>query len=160
MRKWLGPLALCAVLALITHASIVHFAPALIMDRAFTMLEQRGTPLHGFQLAPRMTPETQSVVRPSPDLAYSACRFDLAEAANGIRVQMAAYEGYSSLSFFDAKTNNFLTIRGDGKNQDITLTSESSPSSKGIVLIRRLAPNAEDYAKVIEVAQKDACEAL
>nr|WP_245228698.1 DUF1254 domain-containing protein [Pontixanthobacter sp. CEM42] len=117
-----------------------------------------------------MRPDTQSVVRPSPDLAYSACRFDLTQAPGGIRVVMAAYDGYSSLSFFDAQTNNFRTIRGNGEAQEGVLvpkwaTSSQegaiySPSDKGIILIRRLAPTDEDYARVVEAAKGDVCEAL
>ncbi|MBV7258087.1 DUF1254 domain-containing protein [Erythrobacter crassostreae] len=160
MKRLAGPIACSIILALATHAGIVYFAPSFIMDRAYTMIGERGTPVHGFQLAPQMRPDTQSVVRPSPDLAYSGCRFDFGQAANGIRVKMAAYEGYSSLSFFDAQTNNFRTIRGNGEPQEITLTAKDAPSAKGIILIRRLAPTDADYARVIEAAQNDICEAL
>ena len=167
MKRLIGPLALCIVLGLATHAAIVHYAPSFIMDRAMTMLGQRGTPVHGFNLAPQMRPETQSVVRPSPDLAYSACMFDFAEAPNGVRVVMAAYDGYSSLSFFDAETNNFKTIRGSGEPQQTFMhppwasdPTHAAPSDKGIVLIRRLAPTNEDYAQVTETAKGDICEPL
>ena len=172
MKKWLGPLAFCFALGLSTHLAIIHYAPSLIMDRAYTMLGERGTPVHGFNLAPQMRPGTQSVVRPSPDLAYSGCRFDLTRAPNGIRVTMAAYDGYSSLSFFDAETNNFMTIRGNGEARETKLLSPFieqdeggggatiAPSEKGIILIRRLAPTQKAYDKVVEASVGDACEAI
>lgn len=160
MKKWLGPLALCLVLGVVTHLIVIYSAPPLIMDRAFTMLEKRGTPTHDFELAPRMTPETQSVVRPSPDLAYSICMFDLSQAPNGVQVTMAAYDGYSSLSFFDAQTNNFLTQRGEGKQHKIVLNADNAPSEKGVILIRRLAPSQEAYDAVVGVAPGDECRAL
>jgi uncharacterized membrane protein len=112
-------------------------------------------------------------------LAYSACRFDLSEAPNGVRVKMASYDGYSSLSFFDAQTNNFRTIRGNGEARetvllpsDYTFAASSAglivthpdmtraPSQKGIILIRRLAPTDDDYAKVAEASVGDLCEAI
>ena len=160
MKRLFGPIAVAIVLGIIVHGAIVHFAPSVIMDRAYTLIGERGTPVHGFQLAPQMRPSTQSVVRPSPDLAYSGCRFDLGQAPNGIRVRMAAYDGYSSLSFFDAQTNNFRTIRGDGVAQEFTLNAGNAPSQKGIILIRRLAPTDVDFARVVEVAKADDCEAL
>ena len=167
MRSWLLPIAFGAVLAVITHMGVVHFAPPLIMDRAYTMLGQRGTPVHGFQLAPQMRPDTQSVVRPSPDLAYSGCRFDFAKAPKGLRVTMAAFDGYSSLSFYDARTINFKTIRGDGEQREVILLPPSAsdqgnaaPSEKGVILIRRLAATPEAYAQIVSVAEGDTCQPL
>ncbi|MDN3646405.1 DUF1254 domain-containing protein [Pontixanthobacter aestiaquae] len=167
MKRLIGPLAASMVLGLATHFGIVHYAPSFIMDRAYTMLGERGTAVHAFNLAPQMRPDTQSVVRPSPDLAYSACRFDLSAATNGVRVKMAAYDAYSSLSFFDAETNNFRTVRGEGEQREVFLfppwlsdQTNAAPSKKGIILIRRLAPTDEDYARVVEAAKGDVCEAI
>ncbi len=176
MRSTFAPLTLAALLGAAAHFGILHYAPTFIMDRAYTMLGQRGTPLHGFNLAPRMTAETQSVVRPSPDLAYSACRFDLSSAPNGVRVAMGQFSGYSSLSFFDAQTNNFRTIRGNVEAQETVLLRPAggtpyapvteaedvthSPSQKGIILIRRLAPTEEEYVAAAKAAQGDECRAL
>jgi len=160
MKQFLGPTILAAILGLAAHFSIVNYAPTFIMERAYTMLGERGTPVHGFQLAPQMRPDTQSVVRPSPDLAYSACRFDLSQAPNGLRVRMAAFGGYSSLSFFDAQTNNFITLRGDGEAREVVLNRENSPSERGIILIRRLAPTESEFAAAALIAKGDICESL
>ncbi len=174
MKRLIGPLALSVILGIASHFAILNYAPSVIMDRAYTMLGERGTAVHAFNLAPRMTPQTQSVVRPSPDLAYSACRFDLSEAPNGVRVKMGSYDGYSSLSFFDAQTNNFRTIRGNGEARETRLLPANSagngaengadvtraPSQKGIILIRRLAPSDAEYAKVAEASAGDLCEAI
>ncbi|WP_114521631.1 DUF1254 domain-containing protein [Altererythrobacter sp. ZODW24] len=170
MKRLLGPLALAVIAALAGHFLVLQQAPSFIMDRALVMLEQRGIPLHGFQLAERMTPETQSVVRPSPDLAYSACRFDFDEAPDGIKVRMAATPDYASLSFFDANTNNFLTLRGEGETRETILLppgsaeppegSAVSPTTRGVILIRRLAPTQEAYDAVAAIAAGDACETI
>lgn len=170
MRTFVYSALIAAIAAVVSHLAILYSAPGFIMDRAMVMLEEREIEYHAFTLAPRTTPQTQSVVRPSPDLAYSACLFDLDEAPEGLVVRMAATDGYSSLSFFDASTNNFATFRGNGQTIFIELLPPglepsstgqlTSPSSKGIILIRRLAPTVEEYAGVQAVAEGDTCNAI
>lgn len=92
---------------------------------------------------------------PAPDLSYSACIYDLADGP--LLVSAEAIDGleYWSLSGFDHKTVNFFTINDletHGETAEIVLTSGrsqddicakptySSPTRKGIMLIRRLAP--------------------
>ncbi|MEL7445725.1 MAG: DUF1254 domain-containing protein [Pseudomonadota bacterium] len=170
MKSWLAPLCVAAAFAVTSHLAIIYSAPDLIMGRAMAMIEGRGAQLHQFFLAERTTPQTQSVVRPSPDLAYSVCLFDLDEASQGLQVTMAETQRYSSLSFFDASTVNFRTIRGDGDAVDVRLLppgvssndSEAiiAPTTKGLILIRRLAPTLADYRNVVEIAADDACDPL
>lgn len=170
MNKWLAPLLVALVCAAASHAAVLHFAPSVIMGRALDKMAARGVPVNGFSLGPRTTPQTQTVVRPSPDMAYSACLFDLAKAPRGLRVRMNATPGYASLSFFDARTNNFLTVRGNGETREVILLPPGSsttvpdttvaPSTTGVILIRRLAPTAQDYAKVTELAREDGCDAI
>ena len=171
MKKFVLPLLFGAVMVVVGHFTALYSAPNVIMTGAMTMLSERGVPLHAFSFAPRPTPQTQSVVRPSPDLAYSACLYDLDAAPRGLRVTMAASEGYSSLSFFDASTNNFVTIRGEGKEASVRLLPQSasaeagddivlSPSAKGIILIRRLTPTQADYDAVAAIAADDQCRVI
>jgi uncharacterized membrane protein len=57
------------------------------------------------------TPERQPVVRPSPDLAYSSCPYDLSDGP--IAIDVAPVPGrYSSLSIFDAATD-VIFVRND-----------------------------------------------
>lgn len=170
MTRWLGPVIVLAIAAIAGHIFVLQSAPTLIMSRALALMEDRGIPLHGFSLAPRMTPDTQTVVRPSPDLAYSVCRFDFDMAPQGLRVVMAPYGRYSSLGFFADNTDNFSTFRGDGRQIALTimppgtdtfeLDTITSPSSKGLILIRRLAPTNSAYEEVEEIAKGDRCEAV
>ncbi|MCI4645561.1 MAG: DUF1254 domain-containing protein, partial [Hyphomonadaceae bacterium] len=92
-------------------AFTLHKMPGLIMSRAMVKMEASGIALHDFTLAPRMTPQTQTVVRPSPDLAYSICLFEFGADLTELDIRIAAYDGMSSVSFFDAKTNNFAVHR-------------------------------------------------
>ncbi len=170
MMRWLGPSFVLLVAAILAHVAVLYSAPSLIMSRAMTMLAERSAPLHDFTLSPRITPETQRVVRPSPDLAYSLCMFDMTTAPDGLRVRMAAYVGYGSLSFFGDNTDNFLTVRGDGKAHEVRLLPPDAeageagtvvaPSDRGMILIRRLAPTQQDYNAVRSISAGDRCEAL
>lgn len=167
MNRWIGPFLTAAVTGVAAHLITVQAAPAFIMGRAMDAMEQRGVPLHAFSLSPRTTPLTQTVVRPSPDLAYSVCRYDFDQLDGPLTVRMAAWDNYSSVSFFDGETNNFLTVRGDGKMREVVLhgpapvTSQAhrSPTAKGLILIRRLAPTQADYDRVTGVSASDLCTA-
>ena len=170
MKRWAGPLIFGIACAGAAHVAVLQFAPSMIMDVAMEKIAQRGAQLHRFEVGPRTTPETQTVVRPSPDLAYSACLFDLSQAPEGLRVTLAATPGYASLSFFDARTNNFLTIRGGGTDQVITLLPPGgdggtrgeavAPTMTGVILTRRLAPTQADFDKVSQIAALDRCDVI
>ena len=155
------------------HAAVLLFAPGFIMGKAMTATEQRDIPTHAFRLADRMTPQTQTVVRPSPDLAYSLCLFDFTDGVEAIEIEAAAYGNYASVSLYDEQTDNFATLRGDGRGDgepialrllppgtDTVDDSITAPSRKGIVLIRRLAPTEAAYREVAAIAVKDSCRAV
>ncbi len=166
MKRWLGPVALLVVTALAAHWATLHYAPSLIMDRTLSALKNRGVAEHAFTTPQRITPQTQAVVRSSPDLFYSLCRYDLSAPGSRLTVTMGEWPGYQSLSFFDAKTNNFVTYRGTGEAVSVMLEppgsgskSEAitSPTSRGVILIRRLAPTQELFDAATLAAEKDRC---
>jgi uncharacterized membrane protein len=170
MKRWIGPLALCVIAALGAHWAALALAPSVIMDRALATLEDRGIALHAFTTPRRISPQTQVVVRSSPDLFYSLCRYDFGKVDGGaIRVTMGEWPDYQSLSFFDADTNNFATIRSPGERHTMLLVSPeadngsrhpSSPTMRGVILIRRLAPTQEAFDRAAQAAQADRCEPL
>jgi uncharacterized membrane protein len=166
MRGWLGPLALLAACAAGAHALTLQLAPDFIMARAMDALAARGVALHSFTAPLRITPATQSVVRSSPDLYYALCRYDLGNSANRLELTMAAWPDYQSLSFFAADTDNFATLRGTGEAVAVRLLPPGSapepgaivsPTAKGVVLIRRLAPEAADFAAAAAAGAGDRC---
>ena len=140
------------------------------MDRALAVLRDRGVALHAFTTPQRITPQTQAVVRSSPDLFYSLCRYDLSQHEGTLKVTMSEWPDYQSLSFFDGSTNNFATYRGTGKSITVRLVRPNleyldpkavvSPTNRGAVLIRRLAPTQEAFDAAIEAARGDSCDRL
>lgn len=166
MKRWLGPLVVLLVTALGAHALTLHCTPAVIMDRAMAALAERGVALHAFSPTPRVTPQTQQVVRSSPDLYYALCRYDLSDPGTRLMVRMGDWPDYQSLSFFDARTDNFATLRGTGREIAVRLLPPGSaaqegaivsPSDRGVILIRRLAPDAARYAAAAQAGKGDAC---
>ncbi|KEO90094.1 hypothetical protein EH31_08355 [Erythrobacter longus] len=169
MRGWIGPTALAAVTGIAAHFATLALAPNVIMDQALFMLAKRNIALHSFTNPERITPQTQVVVCSSPDLFYALCRYDLTQPGSAVRVTMGDWPGYQSLSFFDASTNNFATVRGQGVARTKTLLPPDmagskkegeivSPSERGVVLIRRLAPTQELFDQALEAAKNDRCE--
>jgi uncharacterized membrane protein len=174
MKRWIGPLLVLALTALAAHGLALSLGPGVIMDRAMAALEARGVKLHAFTTPERVTPQTQQVVRSSPDLYYALCRYDLPPEGAQLAVNMAEWPGYQSLSFFDARTNNFATLRAAGQARKVRLFAPGaldegkagqqgdelwieSPSARGVVLIRRLAPTQDLFEAASTVGQADAC---
>lgn len=166
MRRWLGPLAVLLAVAAAAHALTLHFAPSFIMDRAMAALAARGVALHAFTPTGRVTPQSQQVVRSSPDLYYALCRYDLSDPGTQLVVRIGDWPDYQSLAFFDARTDNFATFRATGREMSVRLLPPGSapeggaiisPSEKGVILIRRLAPDAARSAAAAEAGKADVC---
>jgi uncharacterized membrane protein len=166
VRRWIGPLLVLLVTAAAAHALTLRLGPGVIMDRAMDALAARGVALHAFTAPQRITPQTQTVVRSSPDLYYALCRYDLSAPGTALAVSMGTWPDYQSVAFFDAQTNNFATLRGIGKAVAVRLLPPGSaaaegaivsPSARGVILIRRLAPTAERFAAAAKAGKGDAC---
>ncbi len=159
---------------LIGHFAVLRQAPKVIMSKAMTIMGERGVPLHGFSLSPRITPKTQTIVRPSPDLAYSICRFDL--SSGPVFIEGAKWDGYGSLTIFDAHTDAvFITSldKKDSKPNSVVLSMEGQSNiskngsaiavlskPRGLALIRRIAPTKGLYDQVKALSNNDVCEIL
>ncbi|MEL6541576.1 MAG: DUF1254 domain-containing protein [Pseudomonadota bacterium] len=170
MKRWIAPISVLIATAAIAHWATLHFAPSVIMDRALTALKDRGVALHAFTTPQRISPQTQVIVRSSPDLFYSLCRYDLSEHNETLKVTMGEWPDYQSLSFFDGNTINFAKFRGTGKSVTVRLVRPDleyldpnavvSPTNRGVVLIRRLAPTQEAFDAAVEAAKVDSCDML
>ncbi|MEM6474622.1 MAG: DUF1254 domain-containing protein [Pseudomonadota bacterium] len=171
MKRWIGPLAVTVIAALAAHWATLAYTPGFIMDRTLATLKNRGISQHAFTTPQRITPQTQAVVRTSPDLFYSLCRYDLSKNGSALRIEVGEWPYYQSLSFFDAETNNFETLRATGQPvsallamQDVPIEPEGAlvkaTTTRGVVLIRRLAPTPELFEKAREAAKADRCELI
>lgn len=172
--------AIIALILFVTAGAVSHSIaltnfPGYVMSQVFERFEARGLPEHKFILSEQITPQTQSIVRPAPDLAYSICRFDVSDGP--VRISGAKWDGYASLSLFDADTNNVFVSSLDTASaepasvivaeagQAALLSGTATPiveleKTRGLALIRRLAPTTELYAEVQGLGEGDLCEKM
>jgi uncharacterized membrane protein len=168
MRNWLGPLAFGFILAAATAWAAIGAIPYGLMNVAMERLGQGGinTMSHG-NLA---TPARQPVVRPSPDLAYSSCPYDL--SAGPLAINVTPVPGrYSSLSIFDAATD-VIFVRNDveaaGKPFRIILARDGQAvptgaevvrtnHDRGIALIRLLLKDPKEIGGLNALRRQSSC---
>ena len=155
------------------HFIVAMASPRLDMQRAYERLSRHGERINVWTHAPRVTKESRRVVRPSPELVYSICAYDL--SGGPVRVTATNWDGYLSVSFYQENTDNFAVVnnRGLDPSDDIEIllvsnTSASSsepriiqsPSARGVVLQRRLAPTSELFSEADDARRSDRCEAV
>ena len=150
-------------IAIVVHVATLLALPRLIMMRtmgAITRLVAANTMLY----PPQPTARSRGVVRPSPDLLYSICIYDLAAAHGALRVSTHDMpDTYWSVSIFDADTNNFYALNdrqaGNGAADFLLLAAGASapndrlpvviaPTSRGIVLFRTLIDHENRLAEI------------
>jgi len=164
--------AAAAAIALGVHAATLFMLPHFVMVQALAKITQGG----GYNVVrpiARADEHARTVVRPSPDLLYSTCPFDLSKGA--LQVQATVPPGtYWSVSVFDADTNNIFVENDrqakDGKVDFVVLPPSSgplgkawvgpprtairSPSVRGLVLFRTLI-NDESRLAEIDAARRN-----
>ena len=149
MKRWL---AAVAILAFILQFLIAWAMPSIVM----AVLWYKGAAdagLNTMKTRPVPNADTRFVVRPSPDLAYSVCFFDLSGGALDFSSEVP--EPYWSLQFYGENTDNFagfsnrgdkpvegdrrfrMTLIGPGQDSgDYSGRVVQAPSERGVALIR------------------------
>jgi uncharacterized membrane protein len=169
MRRWLLPIAVGALAATAAWQATLVATPYLLMRVAMKRLGEQG-PVNAFQHAPPTRAERQPVVRPSPDLLYSICVFDLSQSP--LLIDVPPIPGhYWSVSIFDARTD-VAAVRSDrdtgGGPARLALTwgAQSTAAgyepvrlehARGMALIRVLVSGEADYREVDPVRQRASC---
>ena len=168
MRGWLGPILFGLIVAAATAWAAVLYVPYGLMNVAMERLGQGG--VNTMSYGNLATPEHQPVVRPSPDLAYSSCPYDL--SAGPVAIDVAPVAGrYSSLSVFDAATD-VIFVRNDveagGKPYRIIVAraGQAVPAGaevvrtghdRGIALIRLLLKDPEEIGGLDAARRESSC---
>jgi uncharacterized membrane protein len=162
MRRW-GPwIAAALVAAVAVHLLAVRAIPWVLMRIAMNRIGAlSGINTPGF--APRADENARTIVRPSPDLIYSTCVFDVADGPLRITAEIPR-DTYWSLSMFAANTDNFFKLNdreAKGGRVDVVLAKQGAavaappgtlvvetPTFRGIVLTRTLV---DDDARLAEL---------
>ena len=168
--KWIAATLLVAA---VVHGVTVLFLPRFVMLRTMKGIAKTADAADTILHAPRATWRSRTVVRPSPDLLYSICVYDLG-AAGAVRISTHDMpQTYWSVSVFDADTNNFYAINDrqaksgatdfilmpQGKSTEASrLPVVAAPTNRGIVLFRTLVNDEADVARIDAGRHNAACE--
>lgn len=171
MRRWIFPIVIGGVLCAGAYQATLLATPYALMRIAINRLGTSGT-VNQFSHGKIATAANQPIVRPSPDLAYSTCLFDVSDGPVLIDVAPVP-EHYWSISIFDARTD-VAAVRSDrdtgGKPARLALVrgGQAAPAGyeavpvkhdRGIALIRILLANPNEFAAVDAVRRQSRCKA-
>jgi uncharacterized membrane protein len=158
------------IVAVLVHFIAVFAVPYVLMNVAMKRIGAAGE--NAWHMSERVTAASRQIVRPAPDFAYSACVFDLAQGP--VIISATPWDDYWSLSLYGANSDNFFVIddREAHSGAEITLVRRGaahpegasmvveSPSTRGIALIRRLAPTPSTYDAAKAIAAEDVCASV
>ena len=168
LKRWFWPLLAGIIVAALTCYIALLAVPRGLMSVAHGRLAKVGVnAMHHVQLA---TDKARTVVRPSPDLAYSSCPFDLSVGPVLVDVAPVAAP-YWSLSVFDGRTNSAFVrnnLQSGGAGLKVALIRDGQspstgyqpvrvPTDKGIALIRVLVPNRAAFGPIDAARRKSGC---
>ncbi|WP_260583325.1 DUF1254 domain-containing protein [Sphingopyxis sp. PET50] len=155
MRQWLGPILFGLLVATAAAWSAILYIPYGLMTVAMDRLGQGG--INKMSYGDLATPERQPVVRPSPDLAYSSCPYDL--SGGPVAIDVTPVPGrYNSLSIFDAATD-VIFVRNDveagGRPWRVVVAREGQAVPAGAEVVRT---NHDRGIALIRLLLKDPAE--
>lgn len=174
MRKLAAFLAIAALTNLALVAALPWLINAVVVHR---LVEKSG----GYNVAvawPRADASSRTIVRPSPDLLYTSCAFDVSERP--LRITAPVPDSYLSISGFAANTDNFFAINdaqvpaepGGRKRLDIVLARAgardlppgarvvTAPTTRGLILFRLLITRDDDVPALQELQALQSCRPL
>jgi uncharacterized membrane protein len=121
---------------------------------------------------PRSTATSRGIVRPSPDLLYTLCAYDVSKGALRVTAPVPT-ETYWSVALYADNTDNFFVVNDrqsgplglvdfvvylDGTRPPVEdLPKIKSPSKTGLVLFRTLIANEAKLAKLEELRKETKC---
>lgn len=171
MKNWVKWILATFVLAVVIHVVTVIAIPSGIMLALRLKSDRAGREVNILFHAPRVTAESRRVVRPSPDLLYSACVYDVSKVA--LRFMAPVPDTYWSLSFFASNTDNFFVVNDRGvkskvvklllvgSNTSYTDPGDAqvvvSPTNKGVALFRILIKDEDRVNDLIQVQKQATC---
>lgn len=168
IRNWfLAILAGLAVAAIAWQGTLV--ATPYVLN--FVALDKIGQGrVNSFNFTMPATSENQPIVRPSPDLSYATCVFDLSEGPVLLDVEPVP-DHYWSITVFDGRTD-VAAVQSDrdtgGKPARLVLLRDgmAAPSGykavtlghdKGLALIRILMKDRSEFPVIDAIRRKSRC---
>lgn len=181
MMRWLIPIAAALITGLIAFWIVIQAVPGFIMGRALDRLAAMDAGWNQVWHGPPTDETSRRVVRPSPDILYSVCPYDLSDGPLRLTVPWPSDGSYASISFYDADTNNFEVIndrdRRQASSEEIHLHSFHlgappgdlddqdaravvTPTVQGLALYRRVVMGGTRVETADGERQAFSCESL
>lgn len=172
MRRWALPLLLGLVLAFGAYRVVMVQFPRILMSLAMNRVSKAGG-YNTMTATPMATDKSRAIVRPSPDLAYSSCPYDVSNGPVLVDVEPVPAP-YWSLSVFDARTDAVFVrsnIEAEGKPIRIAIAQAGQPvpdgmqavrvkGTSGIALIRILVQDRANFAAIDTARKLSSCKPL
>ncbi len=179
MKHWLAPLLTANAAGFLAFWLVIQAVPGFIMSRALDRLAEMDAGWNQVWHGPPTDETSRRVVRPSPDILYSVCPYDLSDGPLRLTIPWPEDGSYASISFYDADTNNYSVISDRerdpaGRNaillvpgSSITLPSYEtrddetiivSPTQTGLALYRRVVMGGTSVEEADDGRQAFACE--
>lgn len=168
-RHWLIAALIGLVLGAVAYQVAVFSAPGVLMRGAVGRLAGAGG-MNAMLFAPLATDKARAIVRPSPDLAYASCPFDV--STGPVLVDAAPVPSpYWSLSVFDAQTDvafvrNNVQSNGQPIRIAILRAGMAAPAGyepvpvkgdRGVALIRVLVVDRANFAPLDAARRGSKC---
>ncbi len=135
------------------------------------ILDRSDSEINTMVHSPRVTVDSRQVVKPSPDLLYSICVYDVSEKP--LRITATVPDTYWSISFYQANTDNFYVLNDRQANSnpiDIILVGPDmavpraentrvvvAPTNKGVFPLRSLIENEDKLGDLINTQRLAIC---
>lgn len=152
----------------------VAITPFVVMRGAMARLSDHGATINAFRFADRTTQASRQIVRPSPDLAYASCVYDLSDGPILVEAPASPDGGYLSISVFAGNTDNVAVMDSLRNPEGIRFILQKqgkevltrglpviyTPTDQGIILDRRLASTQSAFDLADKARRKDSCAPL
>lgn len=166
MKKWIIWTIVATILfAVVVHLATVIITPYIVMNEAMSRFPTAPNQLGS---APPPKAASKTIPLPSPDIAYSWCKYDVSE--NALRLRLAIPDSYWSISFNRDNTDNYYTMndrQASSKNVEMLLVNKNmkvqnpsnaivvtSPSDRGLILIRMIVPSPDKMPELVKIASQ------
>ncbi len=169
MKAWIKWILITLTLAAVIHILAVMAVPYAVM---FLLRMSTDREVNAIYHQAPVTAESRDVVRPSPDLLYSACPYDVSEKP--LRISSPVPDTYFSISGFAANTDNFFVVSDrqvKSKQMEILLVGKGkpypdagdaqvvvAPTDLGVVLFRTLIKDRDKLNDLIKVQRQASCK--
>jgi len=162
--------------ALVSHAVFIYAFPYLVSISSYLRTRGEVRTNEVYYQAP-IDASFKKVVRPCPDILYSACVYDISECDLLIEAKVPNFT-YWSVAFYSISTDNYFTVNDralSGRASIILTTKERyakyyanlqgsggtiyvvSPGTRGIVIFRIFIPDESLLPELMEYQRSIKC---